>query len=192
MGLEGLRERLYHYVQAHPGAHVLEMADALQLSHPTVLYHLRILEDEGYVQSVSGGKRRCAFDTQAHFNSWEREVLMLLQSEAGRVFEYVAEHPGAFPRELAARLGVSETTVKRAVPELLRLKLVAEEPGFRRRLSLSPAFGADSAALLSRLTPGDLRMRLEAILARDESRREAVVAERERKRVEEAANRLFR
>lgn len=190
MGLEGLRRRLYEYVQAHPGAHILEMADALQLSHPTVLYHLRILEDEGYVQSAAGGKRRCAFDTQAHFNAWEREVLMLLQSEAGRVFEYVAEHPGSFPRELAARLGISETTVKRAVPELLRLGLVAEETGFRRRLRLASSFADDVAPILARLAPGDLRMRLTAILARERARRDAETAQAEAEVAEEARNRL--
>jgi DNA-binding MarR family transcriptional regulator len=168
----------------------LELAEALKLSHPTILYHIGVLQDEGYVQTAEWGKRRCMFDTQAHFTAWERGFLMLLDSEAGRVFEYVSAHPGTFPREIARRLGVSETTVKRAVPELLRLGLLREERAFRKRLHVNGDFLDRAEALAARMPPAETRLRVEAIVAGERARlaaEEAAVQERLR---EESENRL--
>ncbi|MHB8586172.1 MAG: winged helix-turn-helix transcriptional regulator [Thermoplasmatota archaeon] len=190
MPLEGLRARIYEWVQGHPGVHVLELAEALQLSHPTILYHLRILEDEGYVQTVVAGKRRCVFDTQGHFNSWERDVLVALQSEAGRVLELVLEQPGTFPRELAHTLGVSLTTVKRALPELTRLHLIQASTGFRKRLSVDATFLDRAPSLLQKLPAGEARVKIEALASREESRRAATKEKAARDLQEEADNRL--
>lgn len=153
-----LRMQMVDYIQRHPAAHILEMAEAFKLTHPTVMYHLAVLDDEGYILSTLWGKRRVHFDTQAHFTMWEREVLAILAlDEARAILEHVATHPGTFPREIARELGVSETTVKRYVPELLRLHVVQEEEGsFRRRLRLSRAFKKRAAALVEKL-PADAR-----------------------------------
>jgi predicted transcriptional regulator len=154
-GEDNLRMQMYNYIREHPAAHILEMAQAFNLSHPTVMYHLELMQDEGYLVSTLWGKRRVHFDTQAHFNAWEREVLALLaQNEARSILEHIAAQPGTFPREIAQVLGVSDTTVKRYVPELLRLNLVTEEEGFRRRLSLSRNFEKRGAQLAEKLIPG--------------------------------------
>ncbi|MHB8603626.1 MAG: winged helix-turn-helix transcriptional regulator [Thermoplasmatota archaeon] len=133
-----LRLQVHAYIRDHPAAHILELAEAFHLTHPTVMYHLDLLADEGYVVSTIWGKRRAHFDSAAHFTAWEREVLALLAlDEARSILENVAASPRTFSREIAQRLGVSETTVKRYVPELLRLGLVAEvESGFRRRFAV--------------------------------------------------------
>jgi predicted transcriptional regulator len=165
-----LRMQMYDYIQRHPAAHILEMAEAFELTHPTVMYHLAVLDDEGYVLSTLWGKRRVHFDTQGHFTVWEREILAILAlDEARSILEHVATHPGTFPREIARELGVSETTVKRYIPELLRLHALQEEEGsFRRRLRVSRTFKKRGAALLQKL-PADARPSpyLEA-LVRDE------------------------
>lgn len=153
-----LRMQMYDYIQKHPAAHILEMAEAFGLTHPTVMYHLAVLDDEGYILSTLWGKRRVHFDTQGHFTVWEREVLAILAlDEARAILEHVATHPGTFPREIARELGISETTVKRYIPELLRLHAVQEEEGsFRRRLRLSRSFRKRGQALLEKL-PADAR-----------------------------------
>lgn len=153
-----LRMQMYDYIQRNPAAHILEMAERFALTHPTVMYHLGVLEDEGYVLSTIWGKRRVHFDTQGHFTLWEREILAILAlDEARAILEHVATHPGAFPRQIARELGVSETTVKRYVPELLRLYVLQEEEGsFRRRLWLSASFKRRAANLLAKL-PADAR-----------------------------------
>ena len=161
-----LRMQMYDYIQRHPAAHILEMADAFKLTHPTVMYHLAVLDDEGYVLSTIWGKRRVHFDTQGHFTVWEREILAILAlDEARAILEHVATHPGTFPREIARELGVSETTVKRYIPELLRLHVLQEEEGsFRRRLRISRSFRKRAASLVEKL-PADARPRpyLEAL-----------------------------
>lgn len=166
-----LRSQMHEYIQMHPAAHILEMADVFKLTHPTVMYHLSLLEDEGYILSTLWGKRRVHFDTQGHFTLWEREILAILAiDEARAILEHVATHPGTFPREIARELGISETTVKRYVPELLRLHVLQEEEGsFRRRLRLSRVFRRRGEALLGKL-PRDARPgpRLEAILHDEE------------------------
>ncbi len=162
-----LRMQMYDYIQRNPGAHILEMAEAFGLTHPTVMYHLALLEDEGYVVSSIWGKRRVHFDTQGHFTLWEREILAVFAiKEARAMIEWVSTHPGTFPREVARELGISETTVKRYVPELLRLHVVQEEDGsFRRRLRISRVFKRRGLVLLGKLTV-DARPRanLEALL----------------------------
>src|SRR5438552_8223042 len=161
-----LRMQMYDYIQRHPAAHILEMADAFKLTHPTVMYHLAVLDDEGYILSTIWGKRRVHFDTQGHFTVWEREILAILAlDEARAILEHVATHPGTFPREIARELGVSETTVKRYIPELLRLHVLQEEEGsFRRRLRVGRSFRKRAAQILEKL-PADARPRphLEAL-----------------------------
>jgi len=137
-----LRMQMYDYIQRHPAAHILEMADAFKLTHPTVMYHLAVLDDEGYVLSIEfmplDGRGSWSADKVVS----EREILAILAlDEARMILEFVATHPGAFPRQIARELGVSETTVKRYVPELLRLYVLQEEEGsFRRRLWVSASF----------------------------------------------------
>lgn len=163
-----LREQMHAYIQRNPAAHILEMAERFDLTHPTVMYHLAVLEDDGLVLSTLWGKRRVHFDAAGHFTLWEREILAILAlHEARAILEHVATHPGAFPRQIARELGVSETTVKRYVPELLRLHVLAEEEGsFRRRLWLAKTFRRRAANLLAKL-PADARPapHLAAILA---------------------------
>ena len=165
-----LRMQMYDYIQRHPAAHILEIADAFDLTHPTVMYHLAVLDDEGYVLSTLWGKRRVHFDTQGHFTVWEREILAVLAlNEARAILEHVATHPGTFPREIARELGISETTVKRYVPELLRLHVLQEEEGsFRRRLKLARTFRRRGQQLLDKL-PADARPRphLEALMGEE-------------------------
>jgi predicted transcriptional regulator len=165
-----LRLQMYEYVQRNPAAHILEMADHFELTHPTVMYHLSLLQDEGYVLSTIWGKRRVHFDTQGHFTLWEREILAILALEEARmILEHVATHPGAFPRQIARELGISETTVKRYVPELLRLYALQEEEGsFRRRLWVSASFRRRAANLRAKL-PHDARPHphLEALIGEE-------------------------
>lgn len=166
-----LRMQMYDYIQRHPAAHILEIAEAFKLTHPTVMYHLAVLDDEGYVLSTLWGKRRVHFDTQGHFTLWEREILAILAlDEARAILEHVATHPGAFPRQIARELGISETTVKRYIPELLRLHVLQEEEGsFRRRLRVSRTFKKRGRSLLEKL-PADARPApyLEALVKDDE------------------------
>lgn len=149
------RLRLYEYIRRNPAAHILELAEFLGYAHPTVMYHLRLLEEDGYVVSVLWGKRRVHFDADARLNAWEREVLALLAlEEASAILARIATHPGTFPKELARDLGLSETTIKRYVPEFMRLQAIQEEQAsFRRRLWISPTFRRRGRTLLSKLPP---------------------------------------
>ncbi len=153
-----LRMQIHAYVRGHPAAHILGIAQAFDLTHPTVMYHLELLTDEGYIVSSLWGKRRVHFDTAAHFTSWEREVLALLAvDEARAIVEFIAARPGTYPREIAQTLGVSDTTVKRYVPELLRLNAIAEvDGGFRRRLALSRSFSKRAAQLAEKIPTGSV------------------------------------
>jgi predicted transcriptional regulator len=167
-----LRMQMYDYVQRHPAAHILEIAAEFRLTHPTVMYHLAVLDDEGYVLSTIWGKRRVHFDTQGHFTVWEREILAILAlDEARAILDHVATRPGTFPREIARELRISDTTVKRYVPELLRLHVLQEEEGsFRRRLRVSRSFKKRGLALLDKL-PADARPApyLEAIVRNEDN-----------------------
>lgn len=150
-----LRMRMYDYIQRNPACHILEMAHHFQLSHPTVMYHLSVLTRQGLVQSAIVGKRRTHFDVRARYTAWEREVLALLALDEPRALLLrVVERPGTYPRELARDVPMSETTIKRHVPELLRLHLVqAEEANFRRRLWVAPTFRRRAPLLLAKLPP---------------------------------------
>lgn len=147
--------RMYEYIQRNPAAHILEIAHVFGFAHPTVMYHLEVLEQDGLVLSLLWGKRRTHFDARARFTSWEKEMLAILAlEEASAILAQVAASPGTFPKELARDLGLSETTIKRYVPALLRLHaLQQEEASFRRRLWVSPSFRRRGRALLEKLPP---------------------------------------
>lgn len=159
--------QIYDYIRAHPAAHILEIAQAFDITHPTVMYHLELLQDEGYVLSSIWGKRRVHFDTAAHLTAWEREILaMLAVDEARAIVELIAARPGTFPREIAQQLGVSDTTVKRYVPEALRLGIISEiEGGFRRRVAISRTFVKRATALAEKVPERSLAAHRLAVLA---------------------------
>lgn len=148
-----LRMRMYDYIQRHPACHILEMAHHFKLSHPTVMYHLSVMTRQGLLISAIVGKRRAHFDVRARYTAWEREALaFLVVDEPRALLMRIIERPGTFPRELSRDLAFSETTVKRHVPELLRLHMVqAEEANFRRRLWVTPGFRRRAASLLAKL-----------------------------------------
>lgn len=148
-----LRMQIHEYIREHPAAHILEIAQAFDLTHPTVMYHLDLLADEGYIVSSLWGKRRAHYDTAAHFAAWEREILAVLAiDEARSIAEFIAARPGTYPREIAQKLGISDTTVKRYVPELLRLGVISEiDGGFRRRLAIAKGFAKRGGQLLQKV-----------------------------------------
>lgn len=150
-----VRVRMYDYVHRNPAAHILEVAQVFGFTHPTVMYHLRVLEAHGHLTSRAWGKRRVHFDARAGFTGWEQEILSILAlDEAGAILERVATNPGTYPKEMARDLGFSETTIKRHVPELRRLNaILEEEASFRRRLWISPTFRRKGRVLLTKLPP---------------------------------------
>ncbi|HVL47580.1 MAG TPA: winged helix-turn-helix transcriptional regulator [Candidatus Thermoplasmatota archaeon] len=163
-----LRQEIHAFIVAHPAAHILEIAERFGLSHPTIMYHLDLLKSEGYVVSVPWGKRRVHFDAASHFTAWEREVLATFAADEPRaILEAVAASPGTFGRELAASLGLSTTTVKRHLPALLKLGLIAEvESGFRRRFAIGPQLVRRGPALLAKIPEAvGMQAMIRAVLA---------------------------
>ena len=113
------RGQLHGYITANPGAHMNAMRDRFGLSNGEVAYHLRVLEREGLVSSMSDGLKRRFYPGERA----ERPGAEL--SEAQKLLIFLMEkNPGATGVELARLAGSSPQVVNYHLKRLWRMDLI--------------------------------------------------------------------
>ncbi|HWG91737.1 MAG TPA: helix-turn-helix domain-containing protein [Candidatus Thermoplasmatota archaeon] len=105
-----LRASLLQEIRRTPGQHVSALAESVGRSTELVSYHLSILEACGAVASEREGKYR------TYYPAGPREVapagLLLLRDPTRRaIFEALQEPGGHTQRDLARRLGITQSAV---------------------------------------------------------------------------------
>jgi predicted transcriptional regulator len=106
-----VRERLLEAVRAHPGIHESDLAREVGLRHNHVQYHLRVLEEVGIVETRHFGGLKCIFEL-GKLSSAEKAMAMAQRGRSQEVLLLVTQEPGIAQRELARRLGMSESSIK--------------------------------------------------------------------------------
>ncbi len=105
------RAQIQQLVQAEPGIHFQDLARRLNLGRGNLEHHLRKLVAAGLLSKVPSNGYTCYFPK----GTVDRRLMAaapLLRSEGGRaVLDAVREQPGRSGRELAAALGLSQSTV---------------------------------------------------------------------------------
>lgn len=101
------RRRIHSLVRDQPGIHLRGLVRASGLAFGAVSYHIRVLEDMGYVQSWTAGTRRCFYPC----GTLPRPDTPSLTSRQIQVLEIVEAAPGTRLDDVAHALGLSPKTV---------------------------------------------------------------------------------
>ncbi len=140
----GTRRRLHAFVEAHSGVSYSELRRAFGVANGVLSYHLRILEELGWIRSIRSGSRRRYFSGMHGLPP----VSTLLPTVQGSLLETLQRTPGLSQAELARRLRLARQAVSYNMRRLVRL-------GFVRRTS--PALRSAYAPAGPRLTSWDAR-----------------------------------
>ncbi len=132
------RKSLYNLVQAHPGIHLRGLVDSSGLGFGAVSYHLRLLQEYGFVSMVPTGIRICFYPVGVEPLS----TIPQISRRRIQVLEAVEQSPGAGLRDLGQELGLSPKTVAYHLRALKAAGLVEAEPtGKPFRFRRSPLCG---------------------------------------------------
>lgn len=125
-----VREAILGYLSAVPGAHFSKLRDDLQLGTGETQHHLRRLLDAGAIESHRDGDYRRFFPA-GRFTETQQVALSYLRRDTprGMVLELL-QHPSITGRELAATLGVSQSTISKYAAELAAAGLLERDDGY--------------------------------------------------------------
>jgi predicted transcriptional regulator len=115
------RGRIEGYIMANPGAHMNAIRDAFELSNGVTAYHLRVLEREGFVSSMTDGMKRRFYPgdkLEAHNKKQELSVTQNL------LVSIMEKNPGVTQTELAKMAGTSPQVVNYHIRKLWRMDLI--------------------------------------------------------------------
>ena len=114
------RGQLHGYILANPGVHMNAIRDRFGLSNGEVAYHLRVLEREGLVSSMSDGLRRRFYPGEGGARERPQE-LTFAQTLLITVME---KSPGITGSELSRATGTSPQVVNYHLKKLWRMDLI--------------------------------------------------------------------
>lgn len=105
-------QRIAAFITEHPGCSQKEIADATGFSRGSILYNLKLLEKQWVVRSVT------YFGSIRYFPAGNGDTAMkrtlhavLAREKPARVIRGIAASPGIGRKELADRIGITETTL---------------------------------------------------------------------------------
>ena len=125
------RKTLYGLVRAHPGIHLRGLVRSSGLGFGAVSYHLRVLQDYGYVSAFPSGVRLCFYPVGVD----QVSTIPKIYKRRIQVLETVEQSPGAGLDELADAIGLCPKTIAYHVRALRAAGLVEPE-SFGRPLRL--------------------------------------------------------
>lgn len=112
------RQKILHTIRANPGIHLRRMAHIVGLSWNTCLHHLGVLEAHHLVVVRKVQGKICAFDTSRGAVASKTATCLLRDPRNLTVARYVAQHPGAHQRALAAGTDLAPSVVTRRLQSL--------------------------------------------------------------------------
>jgi len=118
------------YILANPGDHYNSIKEALELPNGTLAYHIQVLEKEMLVRSVKDGKFRrfYPFDMRMPEGGEPTKIQRV-------VLDLIRANPGITPRDAAALLGLTSSTVSYHLERLAGLaRIEYRREGISKRL----------------------------------------------------------
>jgi predicted transcriptional regulator len=115
------RGRIEGYIMANPGAHMNAIRDAFELSNGVVAYHLKVLEREGFVTSMTDGLKRRFYPGDKLEPKDHKQELTVTQNLLVSIME---KNPGVSQTELAKMAGTSPQVVNYHIRKLWKMDLI--------------------------------------------------------------------
>lgn len=101
------RNVLFSLIQAHPGIHLRGLLRLTGFVFGTASYHLRVLEDHGFISAFRMGGRLCYFS----FGVEPLEGVPLVSRRRVQILETIERFPGIGLNEIGAFVGLDPKTI---------------------------------------------------------------------------------
>ncbi len=133
------RGRIYGYIEMNPGEHFGAIRKALSLSNGNAVYHLRVLESQGYLVSKSDGMYKRFYPKGAILPPDNSAPLPEIHQ---RILSCIGEASGISQKEIASLLGLRQSTLEYQLRKLLKASLIRRERK-GRQVAYYPVKNAD-------------------------------------------------
>ncbi len=107
------------YIIANPGDHYSSIKRNLDLNNGTLAYHLRVLEQSGFIKSMYDGIYKRYYPSNVNISKLKKNV-----SKQEEIFNVILEHPGVTMEQIGRMIGVSRQVVNYHVKNLIRAGIV--------------------------------------------------------------------
>jgi predicted transcriptional regulator len=115
-----IRGLIRGYIIANPGDHYSSIKRNLDLNNGTLAYHLRVLEQSGFIKSMYDGIYKRYYPSNVNISKLKKNV-----SKQEEIFNIILEHPGVTMEEIGRMIGVSRQVVNYHVKNLIRVGVVS-------------------------------------------------------------------
>ncbi len=123
------RGRIYGYVEANPGEHFGAIRKALSLSNGNTVYHLQVLERQGFIKSKNDGMYKRFYPKGAVLPPDNSAPLPEIHQ---RILSCIGEAPGISQMEIATLLGLHQSTLEYQLKKLAKTGLIRRKRSGRR------------------------------------------------------------
>lgn len=143
-----VRQRIFRFIEANPGAHVSAIRDQIGIGWGTTVYHLSKLRAAHMVTTVGSGNQVCYYKNGCGVSAADQRAIPLLKNAKARAIrEYLMTNPGTTQRVVAEELGMSAALVSWHVARLEEAGLLDRvRDGRVTRLALRASGPAPAAA----------------------------------------------
>ncbi|MCJ2564265.1 MAG: pectinesterase family protein, partial [Candidatus Thermoplasmatota archaeon] len=118
------RGRIYQYIEMNPGEHYSQIKRDLTLPNGSLVHHLRVLEKASKIKSRTDGRFKRFYTLDTRIPVPNGGVLSEVQK---RVIDAVKDVPGVTQKEIAALLGVHQSSVSYQMGRLEERRLIRSE-----------------------------------------------------------------
>ena len=120
------RHLILEAVRKFPGIFLKELGRELDLSHTTVDYHARILENKNLLVSKRGGRWKFFFLPGDYTNEEREQIMTLRDPSCNRMYNQIVENPGIRRNDIIRELQIGKTTFYETLHELKLKDLVTK------------------------------------------------------------------
>jgi len=114
-----IRGLIRGYIIANPGDHYSSIKRNLDLNNGTLAYHLRVLEQNGFVKSMYDGIYKRYYPANINISRLKKNI-----SKQEEIFNMILEHPGITMEQIGRLIGASRQVVNYHVKNLIRAGVV--------------------------------------------------------------------
>jgi predicted transcriptional regulator len=142
------RGEIIHYIAKNPGSHFREIKGALKLKNGTLSYHVKVLENNGYVKSRTDGmyKRFYPFGY--------RIPDVTLSNTERRIIAIIGDNPGITQKAISDEMKITQPAVAYHIKKLKKKGIV--ESSRRWGCRLTEAYSDDNTEKTSRRSDIDM------------------------------------
>ena len=128
---QGNRRLIYDYLINYPGAHFALLKRTLPIGSGTIQYHLRVLENEGYIKSQQRSKKKQYFITKSENNVNLHSIESQFSPNQQKIVNYLRVSGPSTMKKIGESLSIKQTTVSYNVRQLVLKEIIKGDGRFR-------------------------------------------------------------